>query len=131
MSAKIIDGKSIAVELRAEVAVETRRLTADHNIVPGLAVVLIGENPASMTYVKSKARALIEVGMRPFDHICRLRRARPSCSISLPSSMRSQPFTVSWCNCRCHRTSSAAKIFANIDPDKDVDGFHPGSMPAG
>ena len=68
MSAKIIDGKSIAVELRADVAVETRRLTADHNIVPGLAVVLIGENPASMTYVKSKARALIEVGMRPFDH---------------------------------------------------------------
>jgi methylenetetrahydrofolate dehydrogenase (NADP+) / methenyltetrahydrofolate cyclohydrolase len=68
MSAKIIDGKAIAAELRAAVAVETRRLTADHNIVPGLAVVQLGENPASMTYVKSKARALVEVGMRPFDY---------------------------------------------------------------
>ena len=68
MSAKIIDGKAIAAELRAAVAVETRRLTADHNIVPGLAVVQLGENPASITYVKSKARALVEVGMRPYDH---------------------------------------------------------------
>ncbi len=68
MSATIIDGKAIAADLRAAVAAETRRLTAAHGLVPGLAVVLVGDDPASKTYVASKARALVEVGMRPFDH---------------------------------------------------------------
>src|ERR1700734_3854343 len=68
MSAKIIDGKAIAADLRAKVAAETRRLTAAHGLVPGLAVVLVGDNAASKTYVASKARALLETGMRPFDH---------------------------------------------------------------
>ena len=60
MSAKIIDGKAIAADLRAKVAAETRRLTAAHGLTPGLAVVLVGDNAASKTYVASKARALIE-----------------------------------------------------------------------
>ena len=68
MSAKIIDGKAIAADLRAKVAAETRRLTAAHGLMPGLAVVLVGDNAASKTYVASKARALVETGMRPFDH---------------------------------------------------------------
>ena len=54
MSAKIIDGKAIAADLRATVADEVRRLTAAHGLEPGLAVVLVGDNPASKTYVRSK-----------------------------------------------------------------------------
>ena len=67
MSAKIIDGKAIAADLRAAVAAEVRRLHAAHGLQPGLAVVLVGDNPASKSYVGSKSRALVEVGMRPFD----------------------------------------------------------------
>jgi methylenetetrahydrofolate dehydrogenase (NADP+) / methenyltetrahydrofolate cyclohydrolase len=125
MSAKIIDGKSIAVELRAEVAVETRRLTADHNIVPGLAVVLIGENPASMTYVKSKARALIEVGMRPFDHYLPASASETEL-LNLVAKLNAEPAVHGiLVQLPLPPHISAAKIFANIDPDKDVDGFHP------
>ena len=61
MSAKIIDGKAIAAALRASVKAETHRLTAAHGIVPGLAVVLVGDNAASKTYVASKSRAVVEV----------------------------------------------------------------------
>jgi methylenetetrahydrofolate dehydrogenase (NADP+)/methenyltetrahydrofolate cyclohydrolase len=125
MSAKIIDGKSIAVELRAEVAVETQRLTADHNIVPGLAVVLIGENPASMTYVKSKARALIEVGMRPFDHYLPASTSETEL-LSLVAKLNADPAVHGiLVQLPLPLHISPAKIFADIHPDKDVDGFHP------
>ena len=125
MSAKIIDGKAIAADLRVAVAAQTRRLAAAHGIVPGLAVVLIGDNPASRTYVDSKSRAVLEVGMRPFDHqlaadtgeaellglVHRL-NADPAVSgilVQLPLPPQINP----------------ARIIASIDPDKDVDGFHP------
>src|SRR6266550_3184993 len=68
MSARIIDGKAIAAELRAKVAGEVRRLSAEHGITPGLAVVLAGHNPASESYVGSKAKVTVETGMRSFDH---------------------------------------------------------------
>ena len=68
MTAKIIDGKIIAADLRAAVKAEVQRLRTAHGIVPGLAVVLIGDEPASQSYVASKSRAVAEVGMRPFDH---------------------------------------------------------------
>src|SRR6188508_143730 len=68
MTARIIDGKAIATELRAKVASEVQRLRADHGIEPGLAVVLVGENPASAVYVRSKAKQTQEAGMRSFDH---------------------------------------------------------------
>ena len=58
MSATIIDGKTIAADLRAAVKVETQRLRAAHGIVPGLAVVLLGDDPASQSYVASKSRAV-------------------------------------------------------------------------
>ena len=125
MTARIIDGKAIAAELRAAVAAETRRLTAAHGIVPGLAVVLIGDNPASKSYVDSKSRAVLEVGMRPFDHqlsagtgeadllaLVRRLNADPAVSgilVQLPLPPQIDP----------------ARIIASIDPNKDVDGFHP------
>src|SRR5262249_13718177 len=68
MSATITDRKSTAADLRAAVKMETAHLRAAHGIVPGLAVVLLGDDPASQSYVASKSRAVAEVGMRPFDH---------------------------------------------------------------
>ena len=68
MSAKIIDGKTIAAGLRGKVAAEAARIKQAHGLVPGIAVVLVGENPASQVYVRSKAKAVAEAGMRAFDH---------------------------------------------------------------
>ncbi|HEY5067891.1 MAG TPA: bifunctional methylenetetrahydrofolate dehydrogenase/methenyltetrahydrofolate cyclohydrolase FolD [Xanthobacteraceae bacterium] len=125
MSAKIIDGKAIAADLRAAVAEEVRRLKAAHGLQPGLAVVLVGDDPASKTYVGSKSRSLVEVGMRPFDYplpsstseaellglIAKLNAdaAVSGILVQLPLPPQINP----------------ARIFASIDPDKDVDGFHP------
>jgi methylenetetrahydrofolate dehydrogenase (NADP+)/methenyltetrahydrofolate cyclohydrolase len=125
VTARIIDGRAIAADLRTAVAAETRRLTADHGLVPGLAVVLVGDNPASKTYVASKSRGLVEVGMRPFDHhlpattsetelrdMVHVLNADPEVNgilVQLPLPPQINP----------------TRIFNSIDPDKDVDGFHP------
>ncbi len=125
MSAQIIDGKAIAAELRVAVAEEVRRLVAQRGLQPGLAVVLVGDDPASKTYVGSKSRGLVEVGMRPFDFhlpastseaelldlIARLNAdtAVSGILVQLPLPPQINP----------------ARIFASINPDKDVDGFHP------
>ena len=79
MTARIIDGKAIAAELRAKVADEVKRLSAEHGLTPGLAVVLAGNNPASEAYVGSKAKMTVEAGMRSFDHRLSERVARRSC----------------------------------------------------
>src|SRR4051812_43825935 len=68
MTARIIDGKAIAAALRVRVAAEVQRLKREHGIAPGLAVVLVGENPASVVYVRSKSKQTLEGGMQSFDH---------------------------------------------------------------
>ena len=68
MSAKIIDGKARAAALREKVAALVARMQADHAITPGLAVVLVGEDPASQVYVRSKHKATREAGMNSFEH---------------------------------------------------------------
>ena len=125
MTARIIDGKAIATALRASVKAETHRLTAAHGIVPGLAVVLVGDDAASKTYVASKSRAVVEVGMRPLDYhlpaatgeaellaLVQALNADPAVSgilVQLPLPPQIDP----------------ARILNSIDPNKDVDGFHP------
>jgi len=68
MTASIIDGKTFAADLRSKVAGHVAALAADHGIVPGLAVVLVGEDPASQVYVGAKGKMTAEVGMRSFTH---------------------------------------------------------------
>jgi methylenetetrahydrofolate dehydrogenase (NADP+) / methenyltetrahydrofolate cyclohydrolase len=68
MSAKIIDGKAVANELRGKVAIEAKLLAEKLGRMPGLAVVLVGDDPASELYVRSKARATVELGMASFEH---------------------------------------------------------------
>src|SRR6204780_3364359 len=125
MSAKIIDGKAIAADLRNSVKAETHRLTAAHGLVPGLAVVLVGDNPASKTYVASKSRALVEVGMRPFDF--RLPAATSEADLlALVARLDADPAVNGiLVQMPLPRQIDPARIVASIDPDKDVDGFHP------
>src|SRR5262249_27753717 len=68
MTAQIIDGKAVAADLRGKVADALHRLVRDRGIVPGLAVVLVGSDPASEVYVSSKMKMTSGSGMRSFDH---------------------------------------------------------------
>jgi len=68
MTARIIDGKAFAQDLRGRIAGHVDRLKAEHGITPGLAVVIVGEDPASQVYVSSKAKQTVEVGMASFKH---------------------------------------------------------------
>lgn len=125
MIARIIDGKAIAADLRAAVQAETRRLTSSHGLVPGLAVVLIGDNPASKSYVGSKARALVEVGMRPFDHHLSAGTSEAEL-LGLVAKLNADPAVHGiLVQMPLPPQIDPARIIAAIDPDKDVDGFHP------
>ena len=66
--AQIIDGKGFAAALRARVADAVGRVTAAHGLVPGLAVVLVGDDPASGVYVRNKRKQTVDAGMRSFEH---------------------------------------------------------------
>jgi len=125
MSARIIDGKAIAAELRARVAAETRRLATAHGLKPGLAVVLVGDNPASKAYVGSKSRALAEAGMQPFDH--HLGAAASEAELSaLVRRLNADPAVHGiLVQMPLPPHIDAAHIISCVDPDKDVDGFHP------
>jgi methylenetetrahydrofolate dehydrogenase (NADP+)/methenyltetrahydrofolate cyclohydrolase len=125
MSAQIIDGKLIAADLRRAVAKEVDRLVASHELRPGLAVVLVGDDPASKSYVGSKSRALVEVGMKPFD-------------VHLPATTTEGELLGLIQNLNADLAVNGilvqlplppqinpARIISSIDPDKDVDGFHP------
>ena len=68
MAATVIDGKAFAATVRGKMAEHVTRLKADHGITPGLAVVLVGEDPASQVYVRSKGKMTVEVGMNSVEH---------------------------------------------------------------
>jgi methylenetetrahydrofolate dehydrogenase (NADP+)/methenyltetrahydrofolate cyclohydrolase len=125
VTARIIDGKAIAAELRAAVGAETRQLAARHNLTPGLAVVLVGENPASKAYVGSKSKAVVEAGMRPFDHHLPENTSEEALVV-LVNTLNADP-AVSGILVQLPLPPQidASRIIATVDPDKDVDGFHP------
>jgi methylenetetrahydrofolate dehydrogenase (NADP+) / methenyltetrahydrofolate cyclohydrolase len=125
MSARIIDGKAIAAALRAKVAAHAQDLANQHGLVPGLAVVLVGADAASETYVRSKTKAVIEVGMRSFDHRLLGSVSEPDL-IDLVRRLNSDA-TVHGILVQLPLPPqiAAGKVVAALDPDKDVDGFTP------
>ena len=125
MSARIIDGKAIAAELRGKVADAVHRLERDRGIVPGLAVVLVGNNPASESYVSSKVKMTAGSGMRSFDH--RLPSTTTEAELlKLVGRLNTDP-TVHGILVQLPlpKQIDPRKVIAAIDPMKDVDGFHP------
>ena len=122
MSARIIDGKANAADLRSKVAAEVRRIGGPP---PGLAVVLVGANPASEVYVKSKSKAVAEVGMRPFD-----RKLPETVSeaelLALIGKLNADPAVNGiLVQLPLPKQIDTNKVIAAIDPAKDADGFHP------
>jgi methylenetetrahydrofolate dehydrogenase (NADP+)/methenyltetrahydrofolate cyclohydrolase len=125
MSARIIDGKAIAAALRGQIAVEVSRLSQQHGLVPGLAVVLAGSNPASEVYVGSKARAIEEAGMRSFDH--RLPDSVDQAELlALIKRLNADPAVHGiLVQLPLPKQIDSERVIAAVDPGKDVDGFHP------
>jgi methylenetetrahydrofolate dehydrogenase (NADP+)/methenyltetrahydrofolate cyclohydrolase len=122
MSARIIDGKAIAADLRSKVAAEVKRIGGQP---PGLAVVLVGANPASEVYVKSKSKAVAEVGMRPFDH--KLPETASEAEVlALIGKLNADPAVNGiLVQLPLPKQIDTNKVIAAIDPAKDADGFHP------
>src|SRR5499426_1673666 len=125
MSARIIDGKTIAADLRGKVADAVHRLRRDRGVVPGIAVVVVGDNPASQVYVRNKSKAVAESGMRAFD--CKLPATTGEAELMDLVAKLNGDEEVSGILVQLPLPAhiDAQKILAAIDPAKDVDGFHP------
>jgi methylenetetrahydrofolate dehydrogenase (NADP+)/methenyltetrahydrofolate cyclohydrolase len=125
MAAKIIDGQGIAADLRGKVADAVHRLTRDRGIVPGLAVVLVGDNPASQVYVSSKVKLTKGSGMRSFDH--RLPEQTSEADLlALIARLNSDPVVHGiLVQLPLPPHLDGRKVIAAVAPAKDVDGFHP------
>jgi methylenetetrahydrofolate dehydrogenase (NADP+)/methenyltetrahydrofolate cyclohydrolase len=125
MSAKVIDGKAIAAALRVKIAAEVKRLATQHGVTPGLAVVLAGNDPASESYVGSKAKATVETGMRSFDH--RLPDTVSQAELmALVKTLNADPAVHGiLVQLPLPKQIDARQVLDAIDPGKDVDGFHP------
>jgi methylenetetrahydrofolate dehydrogenase (NADP+)/methenyltetrahydrofolate cyclohydrolase len=126
MTAKIIDGKVIAAELRDKVTAEVTRLKRDHGITPGLAVVLVGDDPASQSYVRSKHRQSVAAGMNSFEHKLPADVAEKDL-LALVAKLNADP-AVHGILVQLPLPKgplSAERVIVTIDPAKDVDGLHP------
>jgi len=124
MQARIIDGKAIAAALRKRIAGAVEELKSRHGLTPGLAVVLVGEDPASQVYVRNKARQTVEVGMNSWEH--RLEAATPESELlALIDRLNRDPAVHAiLVQLPLPRHMDADKVINTLDPDKDVDGFH-------
>jgi len=124
MGATIIDGKAFAARVRADVAGHVARLKADHGITPGLAVVLVGEDPASQVYVRSKGRQTVEAGMASFEHKLDAGTSEADL-LALIDRLNGDPAVHGiLVQLPLPRHLNADLVINRIDPAKDVDGFH-------
>ena len=121
----IIDGKAAAAELRGRIGHAVTRLKATRRITPGLAVVLVGDDPASHVYVRNKAQQTIEAGMKSFEH--RLPATVGQAELLDLVSRLNNDSSVhgSLVQLPLPKQISEEAVLAAIDPAKDVDGFHP------
>ncbi len=124
MTAEIIDGKAFAGIVREKVAAHVARLQADHGIKPGLAVVLVGEDPASQVYVRNKGKQTVEVGMTSVEH--RLPADTPQDALlTLIQELNTDP-AIHGILCQLPLPDHLDEdlVINAIAPEKDVDGFH-------
>jgi methylenetetrahydrofolate dehydrogenase (NADP+)/methenyltetrahydrofolate cyclohydrolase len=125
VSARIIDGKATAATLRAEVAAEVAKFRVATGRAPGLAVVLVGEDPASAVYVRNKGRAILEAGMASFEHKLSADSSEGEL-LDLVERLNADPAVDGiLVQLPLPDHINANKVILAIDPDKDVDGFHP------
>ena len=124
MTAQLIDGKAFAARVRGQVAEHVVRLKQDHGIVPGLAVVLVGEDPASQVYVRSKGKQTVEVGMTSFEHKLDASVSEEEL-IAVIDQLNAEPAVHGiLVQLPLPKHLNEDLVIGRIDPAKDVDGFH-------
>ncbi len=124
MTAALMDGKLFAAKIRTKVADQVGQLKQDHGLTPGLAVVLVGEDPASQVYVRSKGKQTVEVGMASFEHKLSADTSEADL-LSLIAKLNADPEIhgiLVQLPLPSHLNSDL--VINSIDPAKDVDGFH-------
>jgi methylenetetrahydrofolate dehydrogenase (NADP+)/methenyltetrahydrofolate cyclohydrolase len=124
MTARLIDGKAIGATIRAEVAEEVQAL-GRHGLIPGLAVILVGDDPASHVYVRMKGKACEEAGMHSVTHI--LPEATPEEELlALIDRINADPTLHGLLvQLPLPKHIDTERVLLRVDPRKDVDGFHP------
>jgi methylenetetrahydrofolate dehydrogenase (NADP+)/methenyltetrahydrofolate cyclohydrolase len=123
--AHLIDGKAIAAQLLDRVTGAVTGLTHAHDLQPGLAVVLVGEDPASQVYVRNKARQTVAAGMRSFEHVLAATTTQAQL-LSLVRQLNADPGVhgiLVQLPLPAHLDED--EVIEAVDPAKDVDGFHP------
>jgi methylenetetrahydrofolate dehydrogenase (NADP+)/methenyltetrahydrofolate cyclohydrolase len=124
MSARIIDGKAFAEKLRSRIAHAVRELEAKHKLKPGLAVVLVGEDPASKVYVANKAKQTVEVGMNSWEHRLPASTSEKDLLALVDNLNKDDAVDGILVQLPLPKQIDPAKVLNAIDPAKDVDGFH-------
>src|SRR4030042_968058 len=125
MTARILSGTDIAKAIRKELKAEIEEMKAKHGVTPGIAVVVVGEDPASQVYVRNKNKTAEQLGMKSFAYELPADTGEAKL-LSLIDELNRNP--------ECHgilvqlplpKHINDQKVLMAIDPDKDVDGFHP------
>jgi methylenetetrahydrofolate dehydrogenase (NADP+)/methenyltetrahydrofolate cyclohydrolase len=125
MTARLIDGKIIAAELRARVATEVAKVKSEHGVTPGLAVVLVGSDPASEVYVRSKHTQTQAAGMASFEHRLPADVAQADL-LALVAKLNADPVVHGiLVQLPLPKGLNTEAVVNAIDPAKDVDGLHP------
>lgn len=120
----VIDGKASAQELRNKLAGTVANLKSEHGLVPGLAVVLVGEDPASQVYVRNKARQTVEVGMQSFEHKLAVDTSEEAL-LSLIDKLNSDDSVHGiLVQLPLPGHIDEFQVINSVSHDKDVDGFH-------
>jgi methylenetetrahydrofolate dehydrogenase (NADP+) / methenyltetrahydrofolate cyclohydrolase len=125
MTARIIDGKAIAADLRARVASEVSRVKREHGLTPGLAVVLVGNDPASEVYVRSKHRETQAAGMASFEHKLSADVSQDELLALIAKLNRDPSVHGILVQLPLPKSISTETVINAIDPAKDADGLHP------
>jgi methylenetetrahydrofolate dehydrogenase (NADP+) / methenyltetrahydrofolate cyclohydrolase len=123
--ATIIDGKAVAENLRREIAQQVAQLSKVHGIQPGLAVVLVGNDPASEVYVGSKGRSTVEAGMRSFEHRLSDQTSQAELLALIARLNADNDVDGILVQLPLPKHIDSTVVLEAVDPAKDVDGFHP------
>lgn len=124
MVAKLIDGKSFAIQIRSEIAAQVKVLLDSKGIKPGLAVILVGEDPASQVYVRSKGKQTIEVGMNSYEYKLDRNISEGDLLGLIEKLNADENINGILCQLPLPDHLNSDLVINSINPEKDVDGFH-------